>query len=133
MTIRRQIVTRCPGSDDTPMVKVANRLLETMEFKIGVLIEVTYQRGKITIRRINEQHANNQLQKPSGPVSLSAATSSADVEREGDGYASSRASHSERGSEFVPNVQSYRYILRGHWDTLHPQDSRINCREVSIS
>ena len=61
------------------------------------------------------------------------ATSSAIDEGESDGYASRRASDSERGSEFVPNVQSYRYVLRGHWDTLHAEDSRAYRREVSTS
>ena len=61
MTLRRMVVTRAPGSDDKPMVKIANRLLETMGFEIGAPIEVAYREGVITITKleINDRQGHN--------------------------------------------------------------------------
>lgn len=117
MTTKRITVTRAPGTDRTPMVKLANQLLDTMGFAIGAPIEVVYQRGIITLRIIN--YANS-VQTSSGPFSLPATSDSADA-GEVDGHSGRNASGSSDAREAVQNqVQPLRYVLTGSWNYVSP-------------
>lgn len=112
MTTKRITVTRAPGTDRTPMVKLANQLLATMGFAIGAPIEVVYQRGVITLRIVN--HANN-LQTSSGPLSLSAASDATDA-GEGDGHPGRDASSPSDARQAVSGkIQPLRLVLSGSW------------------
>lgn len=129
MTIRMMTVVRTPGTDNKPMVKIANQLLLTMGFAIGVPIEVTYEQGLISIRRLdNNYEPNNNLQAPSGPVAISAASCTDDA-GEGDGYAGRRKPGPTDVAEVVPStVQPMRYVLSGHWYYGHRQNAGISSR-----
>jgi len=50
---RKMTVTRAPGSNDQPMLRISNRLLTSSGFNIGTPIEVSYQSGTITITKVN--------------------------------------------------------------------------------
>ena len=128
MTARRRMtVVRTPGTDRTPMVKIANQLLSAMGFAIGVPIEVVYSQNLITLRTLNYEH---QLQKPSSPVALSAASGATDA-REESKHAGREESNPTDTAKVVPKpVQPLRYVLSGQWYHVGPQDPRINCREV---
>lgn len=63
MTVRTMVVVRSPGTDATPMLKVANRLPQVYGFDIGAAIEVTYQPGIINVRLIDTNHADS-IQTP---------------------------------------------------------------------
>jgi hypothetical protein len=79
MTVRRMTVVRSPGTMDTPMVKIANQLLETIGFNMGTPIEVTYRQGEIVIKTLRNQYGSNQLQQPAGPITNSTASDTADT------------------------------------------------------
>ena len=129
MTVRNMTVVRTPGTDSKPMVKIANQLLLTMGFAIGVPIEVTYERGLISIRRSdNNYEPNNNLQTPSSPIAVS-ATPCADDAGEGDGHARRKQSDPADVAKVVPiSVQPLRYVLTGHWC----HDNRQNAGVIGL-
>ena len=53
--IRYMTVTRAPGSLTKPMIRILNRLLIKAGFEIGISIEVTYEQGIITIRKLTKK------------------------------------------------------------------------------
>ena len=117
MTTKHITVTRAPGTDRTPMVKLANQLLAAMGFAIGAPIEVVYQRGVITLRIVN--YANS-IQSPSGPFSLPAASDSADA-GEVDGHPRRDASSPSDASKAVSGkIQPLRLVLSGSWHYVSP-------------
>ena len=59
--VRRMIVYRAPCTNDSPMIRIANKMLADMGFKVGTRIEVSYAKGIITIKKIN--HENRLLPK----------------------------------------------------------------------
>ncbi|OGI15745.1 MAG: hypothetical protein A2878_02980 [Candidatus Moranbacteria bacterium RIFCSPHIGHO2_01_FULL_54_31] len=63
MIVRRMTVVRAPSTNGKPMIRLINNLLTKAGFEIGTPIEVTYQRGIITIKKLDEHHEYN-LQKP---------------------------------------------------------------------
>ncbi len=52
MMIRYMRVTRAPGTLNQPMIRIINRLLIKAGFELGVSIEVIYEEGLITIRKL---------------------------------------------------------------------------------
>ena len=56
--IRRMSVVRTPGTEDKPMIRIANRFLSDAGFKIGSTVEVSYQSGVIIIKKLNEHESN---------------------------------------------------------------------------
>ena len=57
--IRRMSVVRTPGTEDRPMIRIANRFLSDAGFEIGGTVEVHYQNGVIIIKKLNEHESNN--------------------------------------------------------------------------
>ena len=108
------VISRAPGTDDTPMLKIANRLLESMGFKITSHVEVIYQEGKITINKIENQH-DYQLQEPC-PIANSTVTDSPGGENapEGNGHAECRPPNQARNSADVRGVPVYSPFFRGY-------------------
>jgi hypothetical protein len=50
--IRHMVVVRTPGTNNKPMIRISNELLANAGFNIGTQIEITYERGNITIKKI---------------------------------------------------------------------------------
>jgi hypothetical protein len=46
------VVVRAPGTNNKPMIRITNELLTNAGFSIGTKIEVTYEKGIITIKKI---------------------------------------------------------------------------------
>ncbi len=51
---RRMLVVRTPGTDNKPMIRIANRFLSDAGFTIGSTVEVLYRRGVIIIKKLNK-------------------------------------------------------------------------------
>ena len=111
MIARTMVIVRAPGSEDTPMVKIANRLLDTMGFSVGTHIEVIYQQGQIIIKLINENEFNN-VQK-SGPLATPAApvSKTTAVESQGAGCAKREFAYSQGNPTPLRFSSVYRNIL----------------------
>lgn len=63
--IKRQMsVVRAPSTNGKPMLRIVNNLLTKAGFEIGTPIEVTYRRGRISIKKLEKQN-HEHLQKPS--------------------------------------------------------------------
>ena len=43
MITKNMTISRAPGTENTPMVKIANRTLDAMGFKIGSKVVVAYE------------------------------------------------------------------------------------------
>jgi len=56
---RKMVVVRAPGSDDTPMIRITNKLLADVGFEIGTGIEVSYRKDKITIKKLDKNYERN--------------------------------------------------------------------------
>ena len=56
MIKRQMTVVRAPSTNGKPMIRIVNNLLTKAGFEIGTPIEVTYGRGFITIKKLNEHH-----------------------------------------------------------------------------
>ena len=124
MTVRHMTVVRAPGTMNKPSIRIANNLLAGAEFTIGTAIEVTYQRGIITITKINQQHGHNNISE-TNPVTDPTTNASGAVDATtGDGYTGPRASDSQRNQEAMRTIRPLRYVLRGHWHTVSAQDAR---------
>jgi len=107
------VISRAPGTDDTPMLKIANRLLESMQFPINSKVEVIYQEGKITINKLQSQH-DYKLQEPC-PVSNSTANPPGGEDApEGNGHTECRPPNQARNSADVRGVPVYSPFFRGY-------------------
>jgi antitoxin component of MazEF toxin-antitoxin module len=56
-------VVRAPSTNEKAMIRIVNNLLTRAGFSIGTAIEVSYQPGIITIKKVNKHHGRNKLQK----------------------------------------------------------------------
>ena len=56
MTVRRMTVVRAPSTNGKPMIRIVNNLLAKAGFEIGTPVEVTYQRGIITIKKTHHEN-----------------------------------------------------------------------------
>jgi len=63
MTGRRMTVVRAPCTNDKAMIRIVNNLLPRAGFSIGTAVEVNYQPGIITIKKVNKHHERNSIQK----------------------------------------------------------------------
>ncbi len=71
MTVRRMKVVRSPGSETRPEIRISNSWLFPAGFGVGTPIEVTYQKDKIIIRKLEDKHESNFLQgQPAGPIPI---------------------------------------------------------------
>ena len=61
MIERRMTVVRAPSTNGKPMIRIVNNELTKAGFEIGTSITVAYERGIITIKKIN--HENRLLPK----------------------------------------------------------------------
>lgn len=117
--MRRMTVVRAPGTDETPMIKIANQLLKAAGFGIGTPVEVAYGPGIITVKIIN--HANH-LQTPQRPVAHSAASVQADA-RKGVGYSRYGKSSPTDVTKAVPvPVLPLGYVFAGSGGNGNSQD-----------
>lgn len=133
MTVKRQTVVRNPGTMDKPMIKIANSTLEDMGFEMGTPIEVSYQRGLITIRNLNDNHESNNLQNPASPVTHPASSGASDTEDAGasDGHAGRGEPDPTDITKVVPNpIQPLRYVLTGSWRYGDSEDARTHRSQV---
>lgn len=122
MTVRRMTVVRCPGTMDRPMIKIANSTLEYMGFEMGTAVEVSYQRGVITVRKLDDHHEPDNLQQPASPLTSPTPPGGACEE--------ASARHPKRGAPVskecaatLRNVQSLCYLLGGHRNPLYAQNT----------
>lgn len=51
---RRMVVVRAPGTNDKPMIRISNNILASAGFAIGTSVEITYERGIITIKKLHK-------------------------------------------------------------------------------
>lgn len=51
---RRMVVVRAPGTDNKAMIRISNNMLASVGFTIGTPIEITYERGVITIKKLHK-------------------------------------------------------------------------------
>lgn len=51
---RRMVVVRAPSTNNKPMIRISNNLLVHVGFTIGTPIEVIYERGIITIKKLHK-------------------------------------------------------------------------------
>lgn len=72
MTTRRMVIVRAPGTDRNPMVRITNSFLERSGFKVGTPIEVSYQRGLITIKKLHENNNTDVSAPPAAASSIAA-------------------------------------------------------------
>ena len=63
MTGKRMTVVRAPSTNDKAMIRIVNNLLPRAGFSIGTAIEVSYEPGIITIKKLNKHHERNNVQK----------------------------------------------------------------------
>ncbi|OGJ54792.1 hypothetical protein A2880_03395 [Candidatus Peribacteria bacterium RIFCSPHIGHO2_01_FULL_49_38] len=130
MTVRHMKVVRTPGTTDTPMVKIANQMLEAMEFTIGTTIEVTYQQGIISIRKVNEKYEPNNLQgQPVSPVSHPGASDAVHAE-ESAGHTGRGTSDPRSSPEALWDVRSLRHVFGGYFHSIHRQNAGTGSRAV---
>ena len=54
--IRLMHVVRAPGTDDKPAIHLTNKWLTEAGFTMGTAIEVSYQSGIITVKKINHEN-----------------------------------------------------------------------------
>jgi antitoxin component of MazEF toxin-antitoxin module len=66
-------VVRTPGTNDKPMIRIANKFLADANFSIGSTVEVSYERNIIIIKKLNKHEYNN-LQKADSVTNLSIAS-----------------------------------------------------------
>lgn len=65
----RITVVRCPGTDRTPMLKLANRQLLACGFSLGTRVSVEYERGRITISLTSQPYEPDNIPGSQVPVS----------------------------------------------------------------
>lgn len=67
MITKCMTISRAPGTENTPMVKIANRTLDAMGFGIGASVVVAYEqeRNVISISLGTKHESNNVLSKTS--------------------------------------------------------------------
>jgi len=53
---RKMTVTRAPGTETLPCIKISNQSLQKAGFALGDLISVTYKRNVIVIKRSKENN-----------------------------------------------------------------------------
>ena len=78
MITKTMTVSRAPGTENTPMVKIANRTLDSMGFRIGskVVVEYEYERERNVISiSLRTNHESNNVSATGSSVALSAETS----------------------------------------------------------
>jgi len=63
MTGKRMTVVRAPSTNGKAMIRIVNSLLPRAGFSIGTAIEVSYQPGIITIKKLKKHHERNNIQK----------------------------------------------------------------------
>ena len=120
------VVTRAPGSNDKPMVRIRNRLLTEAGFEIGVSVEVVYNQDLITIRKINKNN-EYKLQNPSHQIAIPTASGEGSP-RKGNEHAGRRESGPADASEAMPtSIQSISDILAGYCNYGDPQNT-WSCR-----
>ena len=65
MTVRKMLIVRAPGTDRNPMLRISNSFLLLAGFKVGTAIEVSYQPGLITIKKIsNHDYHSTKVSAP---------------------------------------------------------------------
>ena len=126
MIAKQQTVTRAPGTDRTPMVKLANQLLKTMGFSIGTPIEVAYRRGVITLTIIENA---NKLQSTTSPFPVPTASSEAGAGAEHE-YAGRTQPDPSDVVKIVPSpVFAHSHIFSRPWNHVSSQqDARVGSR-----
>ena len=67
MITKHMTISRAPGTENTPMVKIANRTLDAMGFGIGAAVVVAYEqeRNVISISLRTKHESSNVLPKTS--------------------------------------------------------------------
>ena len=132
MTTRKMTVTRAPGTDSKPMVRIANQLLNTMGFTIGAPVEVTYREGVITITKLKHEH-EHYVQKPRRPVSHSAAQASrAEDAGASDGHTERKSPDATGGAQTLRQSLASRYVLRGYWRAGNSQNAGPHRYQVCL-
>jgi hypothetical protein len=63
MIRRRMSVVRAPSTNNKAMIRIVNSLLPRSGFSIGTAIEVSYQPGIITIKKLKKHHEHYNVQK----------------------------------------------------------------------
>lgn len=63
MIRRRMSVVRAPSTNNKAMLRIVNNLLPQAGFSIGTTVEVTYQSGIITIKKVKKHHEHHNIQK----------------------------------------------------------------------
>ena len=53
---RKMSIVRAPCTEASPMIRISNKFLSDAGFETGDKIDVSYQRGKIIINKINNQN-----------------------------------------------------------------------------
>lgn len=53
---RTMSVVRTPGTDNKPMIRIANNFLADADFSIGSTVEVSYQHNIIIIKKIKHEY-----------------------------------------------------------------------------
>jgi len=71
---RKMSVVRTPGTNDKPMIRIANKFLADANFSIGSTVEVSYERNIIIIKKLNKQYEFNNIQKADSVTNLSIAS-----------------------------------------------------------
>ena len=56
---RKMSVVRTPGTDNKPMIRIANNFLAGADFSIGSTVEVSYGHNIIIIKKITKHEHNN--------------------------------------------------------------------------
>ncbi len=72
MITKTMTISRAPGTERTPMVKIANSALDAMGFRIGSKVVVAYERERNVINISLKNNYESNIQK--SPVALSAQT-----------------------------------------------------------
>lgn len=75
MITKTMTISRAPGTENMPMVKIANRALDAMGFNIGSKVVVAYERERNVISiSLRTNHESNNVSTPGSGVALSAET-----------------------------------------------------------
>lgn len=75
MITKHMTVTRAPGTERTPMVKIANSALDAMGFNIGSKVVVAYEQERNVISiSLKTNYESNNVSAPGAGVALSAQT-----------------------------------------------------------
>jgi DNA invertase Pin-like site-specific DNA recombinase len=101
-SVKFQTITYKPGErhEQTPCIRIANKLLKKYGFEIGDKVEVVYQRNKLTINKIKLMQNNKEVR-----IALYLRSSAQKIKLENNHNAISF--QEEKGREFCKSQKGY--------------------------